>query len=1051
MIFVDFSDAEALEGESPQDAYDLLVPDANKWYQEISYGQLDLNITADTSKFYRMPNSAESYGWDSGLSNQQHYAYVEDALDAYMNNGENPPPPLTDILYVVPTRNAAWMTRSLASSFGAFTSNNTFVSKRAITFGVDPYNSWGYKALNHETGHSMCLPDLYPLDLNFPTGEYVGGYSVMGNVGGIAPDFFAWDKWRLGWLADEDGGTKAVVVAANKTSALVAEARTAKGADEKICAPGILLYTIDTTRSTGEGPIRVLDATPGSDSCGSEASGWEPLNDATLSVRGTKSYEVSGWGIKVSLMDDKDAASWCYDWLNNLAELIGHRLGNKGPSDGSQKTTKAERIRHIDIYHWNVTMDTWNNAILSSLYSPLLGKNPLRVLRLEPGTRSDPIICQLIPTYLDAIDNAFIAMSYTWGSLQDPQKIQCNGYTMTVQQNAFDLLNDLRLPGQPRTIWIDAICINQGDVSERSEQVQMMHMIYSRAQSVMIWLGRADDHSRAAMAFAASLDVDKYFDEFIRHQKVVVDAAIYRQKTYLLGHPLESAEEKQRAVSIVSFINRPWFSRIWVQQEGSVNKNTKVVCGTDMVDWNAIFALGWIMQPPRTTFWPDYLPYTYEESKNNLMAMNNIQIYKVKAFPSCYSLNGYNGRTRSFLTLLLYTSRFAATDPRDKIFALSGLHLGSILPGSHDWIPKADYTIPWEVLYTDVTLWNLERGWLNTLSIAGRARQPRDSILPSWVPDYRQSKPQTEATMLELVTHNEWMAGGQWQENGHGCIPDRRLMAKKHRLPASQRRPIERDLMSLELCRSKRGVKNILQTYISLSGLMMDEICYVGSTLSSCKREGQWTRELYQEFIQQDLDYIHTNCSKTYMNGDPATEAYKLAIISATNHDQELVDTKYTLDNWDSWRHWLIQDDCDLDSIDQDTPVLNRAIQNSGIFREFRFAVTKHGYFCLVPSITQVRDRVAILSGYMAAIALRPGQYDEYFELLGDAYIHGMMTNEANCIISELDCKADPTDEQRDRILQNSKRNNGEAWRTLKIGDYTSIINTLGKRRINFI
>ncbi|UPL02833.1 hypothetical protein LCI18_013767 [Fusarium solani-melongenae] len=326
MIFVDFSDAEALEGESPEDAYDLLVPDANKWFQEISHGQLELNITAHTSKFYRMPNSAESYGWDSGLSNQQHYAYVEDALDAYMNNGENPPPPVTDILYVVPTRNAAWLTRSLASSFGAFTRNNTFVSSRAITFGVDPYNSWGFKALNHETGHSMCLPDLYPLDINFPTGEYVGGYSVMGNVGGIAPDFFAWDKWRLGWLADEDvdcilehgttrhtltpletqGGTKAVVVAANKTSALVAEARTAKGADEKICAPGVLLYTIDTTRSTGEGPIRVLDATPGSDSCGSEVSGWEPMNDATLSLSGIKSYEVSGWGIKVTLIDDKD-------------------------------------------------------------------------------------------------------------------------------------------------------------------------------------------------------------------------------------------------------------------------------------------------------------------------------------------------------------------------------------------------------------------------------------------------------------------------------------------------------------------------------------------------------------------------------------------------------------------------------------------------------------------------------------------------------------------------------------------------------------------------
>ena len=123
-------------------------------------------------------------------------------------------------------------------------------------------------------------------------------------------------------------------------------------------------------------------------------------------------------------------------------------------------------------------MDTWNSDILSSLYTLLLGNNPLRVLRLEPGARSSPIICQLISTHLDATDNVFIATSYTWGSLEDPQQIQCNGCTMTVQRNAFDLLTDLRLPGQSRTIWIDAICINQGDLSERSEQVQMMHMIF---------------------------------------------------------------------------------------------------------------------------------------------------------------------------------------------------------------------------------------------------------------------------------------------------------------------------------------------------------------------------------------------------------------------------------------------------------------------------------------------------------------------------------------------------------------------------------------------
>ncbi|KAF5556474.1 hypothetical protein FPHYL_7975 [Fusarium phyllophilum] len=147
----------------------------------------------------------------------------------------------------------------------------------------------------------------------------------MGNVGGVAPDFFAWDKWRLGWLADKaidcvlergttkhtftpveiEGGVKAVVVAKSDPSALVVEARVAKGVDGDVCAPGVLLYTVDTTLATSEGSIKVLDATPGPNGCG-DNNGAEPLNDGTLSMNRKRSFEASGWGVKVMLIDDRN-------------------------------------------------------------------------------------------------------------------------------------------------------------------------------------------------------------------------------------------------------------------------------------------------------------------------------------------------------------------------------------------------------------------------------------------------------------------------------------------------------------------------------------------------------------------------------------------------------------------------------------------------------------------------------------------------------------------------------------------------------------------------
>jgi len=36
---------------------------------------------------------------------------------------------------------------------------------------------------------------------------------------------------------------------------------------------------------------------------------------------------------------------------------------------------------------------------------------------------------------------------------------------------------------------IDAICINQGNVAERNQQVKLMKSVYSRAKQVQVWIG----------------------------------------------------------------------------------------------------------------------------------------------------------------------------------------------------------------------------------------------------------------------------------------------------------------------------------------------------------------------------------------------------------------------------------------------------------------------------------------------------------------------------------------------------------------------------------
>lgn len=87
-----------------------------------------------------------------------------------------------------------------------------------------------------------------------------------------------------------------------------------------------------------------------------------------------------------------------------------------------------------------------------------------------------------------------------WGSEVNPMRINVNGRSSYyVRQNPYSVLTHLRLDHEIRTLWVDAICINQTDEKERNQQVTQMGEIYSHAQQVILWLGNEDAASSRAM------------------------------------------------------------------------------------------------------------------------------------------------------------------------------------------------------------------------------------------------------------------------------------------------------------------------------------------------------------------------------------------------------------------------------------------------------------------------------------------------------------------------------------------------------------------------
>lgn len=119
----------------------------------------------------------------------------------------------------------------------------------------------------------------------------------------------------------------------------------------------------------------------------------------------------------------------------------------------------------------------------------------IRLLQLRPGSQNDPIECTLSTTTLP--DKPFFeALSYAWGDGQGPQgSIMVDGVQLLVSQNLFDALFHLRNDIKPRTLWVNAICINQIDMAERTHQVQLMARIYGSAHTVLVWLGPTGNDS----------------------------------------------------------------------------------------------------------------------------------------------------------------------------------------------------------------------------------------------------------------------------------------------------------------------------------------------------------------------------------------------------------------------------------------------------------------------------------------------------------------------------------------------------------------------------
>jgi hypothetical protein len=132
-------------------------------------------------------------------------------------------------------------------------------------------------------------------------------------------------------------------------------------------------------------------------------------------------------------------------------------------------------------------------------------RREIRPLVLEPfrDTDTEPVIeCSMKKISLNE-NPQYVALSYVWGSTAVTEDIVVNGSFLPVTINLARAL--WQLEGLSDLLWVDAICINQRDIEERSAQVRMMGDIYRNATVVISWLGPEADKSSEAMIALRSI------------------------------------------------------------------------------------------------------------------------------------------------------------------------------------------------------------------------------------------------------------------------------------------------------------------------------------------------------------------------------------------------------------------------------------------------------------------------------------------------------------------------------------------------------------------
>ncbi|KAI1356565.1 heterokaryon incompatibility protein-domain-containing protein, partial [Xylaria sp. FL0043] len=421
-----------------------------------------------------------------------------------------------------------------------------------------------------------------------------------------------------------------------------------------------------------------------------------------------------------------------------------------------------------------------------------------------------------------------------------------NGENHDVTINLACAMRHLRSSEEILTIWIDALCIDQSNISEKNRQVAMMRDIYARAEEVVVFLGDGV-HYRIPKTYPTkplpprvvfwndSRDqrhLNRFYDSGGSGLKqeswhafnviclICIHSQLGNRDSYTDKVVGATAERRHQYFELLRrFTVEPWWQRIWVVQEVAISRKISICYGNVTAPWEMFVQAA---QPAVLEYYCETCEIDPQYSK--VLSLFNTRISDIESLRVEWHVN----ESTDLLSLIHRFSDRKATNELDKVYALLGL-------STQKHLVPTNYSLPISELYERTAI-ALIKSHGNLAALSGNRTRKDSQKLTSWAPDWSAilERPDRERMVLYPVYNacSTWRvtvfktAGQYWEYVAEqmellahhlqsSSLPPRKLSMQLQRALASYRKCLENHKIPLEY---RHPVNRIRQSCAAMLG-----------------------------------------------------------------------------------------------------------------------------------------------------------------------------------------------------------------------------------------